>query len=139
MSTASSGWQKNWPDKRRAPPCGSAHSPSPLAGEGGSRRRRETEEGAVQRVQMPAIRLAEAPPHPARSAPPSPARGEGETGGHFWRLVLGRPLGVQNLGVARRPNRDGAGLHGFRNLALERNVEEAVVHIGTLHLDMVGE
>ena len=40
---------------------------------------------------MPAIRLAEAPPLPARSAPPSPARGEGKTGGNFWRLVLAFP------------------------------------------------
>ncbi len=62
--------------------------PSPLAGEGGSRRKRETDEGSTN-LPTPARPLIR------RCAPPSPARGEGESpasphpsappcGGRWW-------------------------------------------------------
>ncbi|MEP3436109.1 MAG: type ISP restriction/modification enzyme [Hoeflea sp.] len=55
--------------------------PSPLAGEGGSARSDETDEGAAAQGRATGLDPSFGPPHPSASLTPSPTRGEGRAGG----------------------------------------------------------
>src|SRR5215471_18113636 len=56
-----------------------------------------------------------------------------------YQVGLSRCLGLDSLAVRRRVDADGAGLHGFRDLAHQVDVQEAVLQARSLHLDKVGE
>src|ERR1700730_11075443 len=52
---------------------------------------------------------------------------------------LRRDLGVDNFAVRRSVDANGAGLHGFRNLTHQIDMQESVLQSRGLHLDKVGE
>ena len=99
------------------------HSPSPLAGEGRSRRRLRKGEGALPFTLTPAPH----PPTASRRAPPAPARGEGR-----WlkpqplldrpeaiAVVYATPEGVPRRFVWRRAVHDIARVEGPERIAPE--------------------
>src|SRR4029453_10809153 len=84
-------------------------------------------------------------PRPIRSIASSPPQNKGRP---RWdapsinrRAALGRLLLLDRLAVAIAGvlDRDGARLHGFWNLAAQRNVEQPVVQLRTLDLHIVGK
>ena len=51
----------------------------------------------------------------------------------------GRLLGFDHLAARTGSHGNGPGLHGFGDLALERDVKQAVLKVSTGDLDMVGQ